>query len=244
MAATLFKSRVLTGFGSKTDGKSLESSLKRATSSEKVDVDKADLLAIAQSTHHEEDRRLIMRHVSSCLMDTSSAKWRCINAGLVVLEHLLLHGSLDLVTETASGMHFDLVQRLSFLEKFEYSFDKRVEGMIRRRALSIRGLWLEKQQQALEAQEAALIVPKPVVFHTEDTDDDLSDTELESSAKAPPLSAGKICKIDNLLEESTTDGESSPSRGPSPRSSPSALDLLSISETPRATPEETNLLDM
>lgn len=243
--AALFKSRVLTGFGSKTDGKSLESSLKRATASEKVDVDKADLLAITQSTHHEEDRRMIMRHVNACLVDTSSSKWRCINAGLVVLEHLLQHGSLDLVTETAGGMHFDLVQRLSFLEQFEYSFDKRVEGMIRRRALSIRGLWLEKQQQALEAQEASMVVQKPVAFHTEDTDDDLSDTELESSKKAHHTISGSI---NNLLEESTTDAttdeESSPSRGPSPRSTPSAVDLLTLSEPPRDPAEETNLLDM
>lgn len=237
MAAALFNGRIFTGFGSKSDGKSLESALKRATNSEGVDVVKDALLAIAQSSHHEDDRRMIMRHLNTCLVDTSSGKWRCINAGLVVLEHLLLHGSSDLVAETAGGMHFDLVQRLSFLEKFEYSFDKRVESMIRRRALSLRGLWLEKQQQQVLTSEE-VTEHKPMAFHNEDTDDDLSDAEIE----CPKVTAGRV---DNLLEESTTDGESSASRGPSPRLSPSSeVDLLAVAEPPKCSDQEANLLDM
>lgn len=163
---------------------------------------------------------MIMRHLHTCLNDLSSRKWRCMYAGLAVVEHLLAHGSPDLVAETAAGMHFDLTQRLQFLEKFEYSYDKRVEGMIRRKALSLRGSFLEKQQaQVLASTE--VIVKKPVVFHNEDTDDDLSDCETECP-KFPTR------KAENLLEEST-DGESSVSVGPSPRSSPnSAPDLLAM----------------
>merc|ERR1719191_2175404 len=79
----------LTGFGSKADSNSLESALKRATHSEKVDVAKDDLLAISQSSHHEDDRRMIMRHLGLCLNDSSSSKWRCVHSALIVIEYLV-----------------------------------------------------------------------------------------------------------------------------------------------------------
>lgn len=224
---------ILTGFGGKSDATALESALKTATQSEKLDVAKDDLTFIAQCSHHEDDRRLIMRHLHMCLNDSSSSKYRCIITGLTVGESVLRNGSPDLVEETAAGKHFDLVQRLSFLEKFEYSYDKRVEAMIRRKALSLRGLYLEKQNILEEAP-----VRKPrgaVVFHSDDTDDDLSDAEEESRrSKVQPR------KVENWHEESTTDdqmtdGESSAS----PRSVPNGLlqtprspDLLAAVQAP------------
>jgi len=235
MAAALWKSRVLSGFGptfgSKGDSRSLETALKRATQSEKVDVSKDDLLEISQSSHHEEDRRMIMRHLYGSLNDASSSKWRCINAGLAIVETLLRTGSPDLVSETAGGMHFDLVQRLSFLEQFEHSADKRVEAMIRRKALSCRGAWLEKQQSVGDVVCGEVAEKKPVVFHSDDTDDDLSDTELERSK----VTRGKR---ENLVEESTTDGESAFRESPRSTNVPSDvdadfMDLLGVDQSPK-----------
>jgi len=230
--APFWSSSILTGFGGKSDATALESALKTATQSEKLDVAKEDLTFIAQCSHHEDDRRLIMKHLHMCLNDSSSSKYRCIITGLTVGESLLRHGSPDLVEETCAGKHFDLVQRLSFLEKFEYSYDKRVEGMIRRKALSLRGLYLEKQNIL---EEAPVLKTRGAVFHSDDTDDDLSDAEEESRrSKVQPR------KVDYLHEESTTDdqmtdGESSVS----PRSSPNGLlqtprspDLLAAIQAP------------
>jgi len=137
----------LAGFGGKADSQSLDAALKRATHSEKVDVAKDDLLAIAQSSHHEDDRRKIMRHLALCLNDSGSSKWRCVHSALVVVEYLVHHGSEQLIPETDAGFHFDVAQRLSLLAKFEYCTDKRVEAMVRRRASSLRVLWLERQEQ-------------------------------------------------------------------------------------------------
>jgi len=193
---------------------------------------------IVQSSYHEEDRRTIMRHLYTCLNDTSSSKWRCINAGLVVAEDLAGKGSPKLITETAAGAHFDLMQRVSVLEKFEYSEDKRVEAMIRRRALSLRGSWLEKQQQQVLVIEEEQKQQHKVqwrsgvnAFHNDDTDDDLSDAELENNA-----AIGRCLKGQSGIsqEESTTDGESSVSVGQSPRATPlaeiDAIDLLALAE--------------
>lgn len=227
MAVAFWKnSSALTGFGSKSSSTSLDAALKRATHSEKVDVDKDALLEIVQASHHEEDRRTIMRHLYTCLNDVSSSKWRCINAGLVVADGLLSKGSRKLVSETAAGAHFDLVQRVSLLEKFEYILDKRVEAMVRRRALSLRGAWLEAQQQQVlvfeeeEKQQHKVQWRAGVnAFHNDDTDDDLSDAELDHSS-GPSRSLKGQQGIQQ--EESTTDGESSGYLGQSPRTTPVA----------------------
>jgi len=204
-----------TSFGSKTDEKTLTPALNRATHSDKAEVSKDDLLAIVQSSHHEDDRRTIMRHLGICFMDTSSSKWRHVSCALTVVDNLLRNGSPDLITETASGAHFDIIQRLSFLDKFEYSYDKRVESMIKRKSASLRGLWLEKQQRQMEMEEKKASRSGPKAFHTEDTDDDLSDVDSD------------VPKASYVHEVSTTDGEMLSGAESSPRG---LLDL----ETPRS----------
>mmetsp|Transcript_72739 Transcript_72739/g.115125 ORF Transcript_72739/g.115125 Transcript_72739/m.115125 type:complete len:271 (+) Transcript_72739:36-848(+) len=221
--AGIWKSRVLSSFGSKTDSKALEALLKRASNKDCMEVEKDALLAIAQSSHSEDDRRIIMRHLHTCLNDVASSKWRCVHAGLTIAEYVLQHGSPDLVTETASGYHFDLVQRLSFLEKFEYSYDKRVESMVRRKALSLRGAWLERQQQIEALGKEVEQRLGPIVWHAEDTDDDLSDTEFDKPINSQ-MQPKQLQGDSEYLSDSTNDGESSVSsmrpHGPSRRSSP------------------------
>eukprot|EP00929_Paragymnodinium_shiwhaense_P052492 TRINITY_DN26297_c0_g1_i1.p1 TRINITY_DN26297_c0_g1~~TRINITY_DN26297_c0_g1_i1.p1 ORF type:complete len:343 (+),score=87.20 TRINITY_DN26297_c0_g1_i1:143-1171(+) len=123
----------------------LEAELKRITDAELIDVPSKDaLIVIVQSTHDPGDRREIMRHLNSCLTDTS--QWRRIYGGLVLLEHLLQKAAPVLITEAAQGHHFDLVQRLTFLEKFDYSTDKRVQQMVQKKATSLRADMLAKIQ--------------------------------------------------------------------------------------------------
>jgi len=130
---------------------------------------------------------------------------------MIVAEHLLRHGSPELVAETSSGVHFDVVQRLSFLEKYEYSFDKRVENMLRRKALAVRSAWLERSQEiALCEQEDTpnwLGVTRHD-WHNEDTDDDLSDDDKIMPGRSK-LAQGHFSE-----PESTTDGESLASSSP------------------------------
>merc|ERR1712048_972380 len=64
-------------------------------------------------------------------------------------------GSSELVAETAEGRHFDLVQRLSFLEHSAFD-DKRVQGMIRTKAETLRKETIDLLQNAdLKDREVA-----------------------------------------------------------------------------------------
>lgn len=88
-----------------------------------------------------------------------------------------------------------------------------------------------------------------MVFHSDDTDDDLSDVEEPVKITSR--------RVDNLLDESTadeggpTDAESTGSAGTSPRMSPSAvtdcLELLTLAASPKvvvATGSEHDIMDL
>jgi len=136
---------IASSFSSKNNSSSIESELKRATHSDTLDISKDALQAIMQATHAEDDRRTIMRHLHSCLSENASCHWRRVYLGLLVVEELLKQGDSVIIVETAEGMHFDLVQRLSFLGRYEFGNDKRVEGMVRRKADALRSSWLARQ---------------------------------------------------------------------------------------------------
>jgi hypothetical protein len=263
--AAAWKNNVLSSFGSKTDSRTLEALLQGATPRDSIAIEKDALLAIAQSSHSEDDRRTIMRHIYACLNDVGGADrsgfaqvlrgrdergWRCVHAGLTIAEYLLQHGSRDLVTETASGYHFDLVQRLSFLEKFEHRHDRRVESMVRRKALSLRSAWLEKQQQLETVGKESEQWPGAIVWHNDDTDDDLSDAESDTLATSA-MQSKQPQGDSEWLSDSTNDGESSvssqhPLHGLSQQCSPkitTSSDLLS-SEEVEANTEFLDLLGM
>jgi len=123
----------------------LEADLKCATRSGSVQVPEEALRKIVQASHQEDSRRQIMQHLHACLTEVTSAQWRTVFAGMLVLEELLERGAESLAAETASGIHFDLTQRLSFLERYEFGFDQRVEDLLRRKAKAVRELWDRKQ---------------------------------------------------------------------------------------------------
>lgn len=126
--------------GAGAPGSNVMADLKRATDSGVIEVPKELFTAVVQASNNtEEDRRTIMMHLRDCLTNTSCFKWRRIYAALLLLEELLQPGaSPELLMETAEGRHFDLIQRLSLLEKFECTTDKRVQNMVRTKATSLR----------------------------------------------------------------------------------------------------------
>eukprot|EP00413_Alexandrium_margalefii_P036466 CAMPEP_0204596628 /NCGR_PEP_ID=MMETSP0661-20131031/53342_1 /ASSEMBLY_ACC=CAM_ASM_000606 /TAXON_ID=109239 /ORGANISM="Alexandrium margalefi, Strain AMGDE01CS-322" /LENGTH=282 /DNA_ID=CAMNT_0051607247 /DNA_START=45 /DNA_END=893 /DNA_ORIENTATION=- len=129
-------------------GNGLDADLKRVTESGVIEVPKDLLATVSQASNNADDRREIMKHLRECLAEPAHKRWRRIYAALLLVEDLLKNGSQELLTETAEGHHFDLVQRLSLLEHFEFSTDKRVQGMVRAKATALRGDVVPRLQTA------------------------------------------------------------------------------------------------
>jgi len=130
----------------------LASDLKKVTESGVIELPKDLVTAVVQCSHNEEDRRTIMQHIRECLAEPSAIRWRRTYAALILVEDLLKNGSQELFDETAEGHHFDLVQRLSLLEVFECTTDKRVQGMIRSKANGMRAEVISRLQTAGESR--------------------------------------------------------------------------------------------
>lgn len=130
----------------------LASDLKRATESNLVTIDEELLNPIVSASCSEESRQEIMRHLQQCLAEKGANKWLRVNAGLIVVADLLKRGSPLLFAEAAEGRHFDLVQRLSFLEHFEHTGNKRAQSIVRRKAASLRAEVMARLQEASAAE--------------------------------------------------------------------------------------------
>jgi len=126
----------------------LELDLQKVTESGVIAIPKDLVKAVVQCSHSEEDRRMIMQHIRECLAEPSAIRWRRAHAALILVEDILKNGAQELFDETAEGRHFDLVQRLSLLEKFECTTDKRVQNMIRSKASSMRAEVVSRLQTA------------------------------------------------------------------------------------------------
>mmetsp|Transcript_74639 Transcript_74639/g.211134 ORF Transcript_74639/g.211134 Transcript_74639/m.211134 type:complete len:275 (-) Transcript_74639:163-987(-) len=170
-------------------GSPLDADLKRVTESGIVEVPKELLSAVVQASHNVDDRQQIMRHLRECLAEPSAKRWRRVYTGLLLVEDLLKNGSHDLITETADGHHFDLVQRLSLLEHFECTTDRRVQNMVRAKAAALRAEAVPRLQTAHE--QAA------------------GEAKRECESTCSPGAAPSSCST-----ASTSAGTGSPSSGP------------------------------
>lgn len=197
------------GFGAKAPGAALEAELRKATLQSSIDVPEDAVNAVVLASHNADDRRQIMLHLHGCLAASASSQWRRVYSGLVVLEALLERGSPLIISEVADGVHCDLVQRLSFVENYEYGYDSRVQDMLRRRASNLRTAWLERQ--------LALVTGEPDAnTDTDESGEDDSARRLSGAGK-PGVSKTMSQNSMTLLDDSTTDGESNGSSDPSPR---------------------------
>lgn len=124
----------------------LEADLQAITDSDALIPDVVALRGIAVASHDRDDRRVIMSHLRECLSEPKGKRWRRILGALMIVEHLMEKGSRDLISETGEGQHFDLGQRLWFLQSFEYTVDTRVQNIVRQKADTLRPLLLKKME--------------------------------------------------------------------------------------------------
>lgn len=135
-------------------------SLKRITEVGAVDMTQRrlqELLApIIEASHEADCRRKIMRHLCDCLSEPTGKRWQRIYGALVLTEKLVQQGSPVLLIETAHGYHFDIVQKVSFLEHFDSEArgctDRRAQHTIRKKAAELR-LMLIPQLRAASTKE-------------------------------------------------------------------------------------------
>ncbi|CAE7038225.1 Actr1a [Symbiodinium sp. CCMP2456] len=148
---------------------------------------------VMQASEYAEERKRIVLHMQACLADT---RWRPILSGLSLLSELLQRGCHRLFEEMAQGFHFDPLQRLSLLERFQYGEDPRVQTLIRQKASKLREALLEKLASSTDTpveelkgfSNADVLVPTQrrqgpingvaLIGHTADTDDETSDGEF------------------------------------------------------------------
>jgi len=220
----------------------LETDLQAITDSDALIPDVSSLRGIAVASHDEGDRRVIMSHLRECLSEPSGKRWRRILGALMIVEHLIEKGSSDLIAETGEGRHFDLGQRLWFLQSFEYTVDTRVQNIVRQKADTLRPLLLKKMEApdvkggCAERKCAVLTgagVNVAAAGHCEDTDSESdSDFEVRSQRKNPKLvsvlrgsgssrrSASAQCRVrfTEKLADSDSDGSVSTAATHSPDS--------------------------
>jgi len=112
--------------------------LTRITSCGVMDIPKELRAPIVEKCGEEDARKIIMKHLQECLAEPKAQAWRRIHASLILVEDLFSEGSQDLLSETAGGLHFDVVQRLALLERYEVPSDRRAQQILRQKAQSLR----------------------------------------------------------------------------------------------------------
>jgi len=131
----------------KTGGASLSDDLALITDAGLLDIPQERFTVVLEESREESGRRDIMTHVHQCLRDVAKPKsWRRLHAAMIVVEQLLTNGSPALIAEMAVGRHFDVVQKLSFVERFQHPSNERAQSIVRLKAKVLkRSLlgWLE-----------------------------------------------------------------------------------------------------
>ncbi|CAJ1439657.1 unnamed protein product [Effrenium voratum] len=130
----------------------LQADLRRLSETGHVEAPPELMERILQASKDPEDRRLIMGHLQECTSELSGKHWRRIAGALTLLAALLRRGCPVLMEEIASGYHFDPVQRLSFLEHFQCTEDLRVQKLIQKKAVQLRGEMLQKMSSEGEGE--------------------------------------------------------------------------------------------
>lgn len=132
----------------KTTDPSLEPALARITDSGLVDIPDELFTPVIEESREEHGRKVIMNHLRQCLTDVAKPKaWKRLHAAMILIEELMTNGSAALLAETAVGRHFDVVQKLSFVERFQHTSNERAQSMVRAKAKSLRYSLAEKLRE-------------------------------------------------------------------------------------------------
>lgn len=194
--------------------------LKRITHSELTAVPKELLAPMLEASSKEEDRAEIMKHLRECFAETTGKNWQITYGAMLLTEALVKEGSPAIVEETAEGRHFDLVQRLSFLQLFQCA-DKRAVNLIRTKAEALRkevvpllqSASLKDENEAANADVASTCSPGALSTITDSTtvsepaqNFDLLDFTEAPEATSPSMPAAQA-QSEDLLDFMDTPSE-------------------------------------
>jgi hypothetical protein len=198
--------------GFKIGGTSLQEDLALITDSGFLSTFPEELFTgVIEESREEHGRKVIMTHVHQCLRDVAKPRaWKRLHAAMSLIEELLTRGSPALLAETAVGLHFDVVQKLSFLEHFQHTSNQRAQNMVQSKAKVVKSS-LVKRLQAFAAKTGG----------GKNTDDDNetdstcspkgsvagSTCSFDSAATPPSLEDKPMFDFENLLEWAETDCE-------------------------------------
>jgi hypothetical protein len=188
--------------------------LKKTTDSGVIDVPKTLLDSIVDASKNEEDRKVIMAHLRECLKEPSGKRWRRVHAALAVADDLFEdgRGAPELVKEVASGIHFDLVQTLAFLEVYQHS-EAREQNLIRSKAKALRAALVPRFQSAAFDEAGAAVAAKDSASTCSTTGPlSIDDTSAHDSPLQKAGGARVLYSLGNIVacghNEDTTDESS------------------------------------
>jgi len=165
-----------------------------------------------------------MRHLCDCLSEPTGKRWQRIYGGLVLTEKLVQQGSHILIVETAHGHHFDLVQKVSFLEHFDLAArgcsDRHAEQCVRKKASELRSMLVPQLERA-SAEE----LPQNVGLGIKDSASVRSPGSLSLCTTADMSLGGSSLRSGSSADNFTDPGPP-PRRGPGPAPAASAAGLL------------------
>lgn len=140
----------------KANGNSVEDVLARITDSGFLTIPEELIVIVIEASHEEPCRKIIMNHLHQCLTDVFKPKaWKRVHAAMVLIEELMAQGSPALLAESAAGLHFDVVQKLCLVERFQHTSNERAQSMVRSKAKVLRdGLhwWFQSTDGATLSQ--------------------------------------------------------------------------------------------
>jgi hypothetical protein len=172
----------------------LKANLKKITDLGVQEIPQELLKHVIELSHDVDHRQEIMRHLRECLSEPTGKRWRRIYGGLVLIEKLAELGSPTLLIEVAHGYHFDLIQKVSFVEQFDAvargCSDPRVGHLVRNKAMELKADLLPKLEKA-GAEEFAQIAG---AFNLKDT---------HQSWEGMSNSTGSTCASSSLRSAST-----------------------------------------
>lgn len=118
---------------------SVEDVLARITDAGLISIPEDLMVVILEASHEEHYRKIIMNHLHRCLTDVVKPNaWKRLHAAMNLIEALMTQGSPTLLAESAAGLHFDVVQKLCLVERFQHTSNEHAQSMVRSKAKVLR----------------------------------------------------------------------------------------------------------
>eukprot|EP00406_Dinophysis_acuminata_P074851 CAMPEP_0179266328 /NCGR_PEP_ID=MMETSP0797-20121207/29360_1 /TAXON_ID=47934 /ORGANISM="Dinophysis acuminata, Strain DAEP01" /LENGTH=249 /DNA_ID=CAMNT_0020974559 /DNA_START=53 /DNA_END=798 /DNA_ORIENTATION=- len=222
----------------------LAQELRRATESGVIAIPRELFRAVHEAMQTEDDRREVMRHIRGALCEPSGKKWQRVHAGLALVEDLVKNGTPVLRSEIADGLHFDLVQRVSFLEAFQHTGDKRAESMVRNKAKVLRADLLQLLQGAggQSPQAKGALSPRATSVISCSTTASTPSAESGAGPAAPSAAGGprgdQVMILNGVVAVGHNDDTTSESSGGEEGAAPRAVAYRRRRRSARQPPEQ------